>query len=393
MKKFIEKFAWTVILLIAPVAGYITFHFQIQPGVASDIPQHSDIIDSVINGTYNVPHPMYHYIVFGLSKFLELLHLPHSYNQAGILFLTFWMGVLAYTIFRILCYYLSGSMSRIYISLLTVALIFVTSFYPFAFNHNLYLGQWSPNIWHNPTMFMVKPFAFLAVFLFLYWESNYNVNSYKLPVYLSVTTIFSLAAKPSFVFFFLPAIFVFLLIYIKKFNISFYKMLVLSFLPAFCYLLLQYFSTYFLQNNGSPGLKDEIVFTLWGVTKLYTSHVFISLILALAFPLFVVLSDLRGFSRDRSLIFAWLCTFFAYLQASFLAEQVKFTQGNFTFGYSLSLSILFIFSVIHLFQAWNKNKRTLVKKLINICGLMLLFGHLFSGVYYYYKYLLVGTYW
>jgi hypothetical protein len=130
-------------------------------------------------------------------------------------------------------------------------------------------------------------------------------------------------------------------------------------------------------------MKDQIIFTNFGVLKLYTPSIFISLILAIGFPLSILMLDFRSALKDDLLIMSFLNTIFGYLQAAFLAEKFKFDGAAFTFGYSLSLFLLLVFSLVF-FIRWMDRQTIIswkVKFKAGFCALMFSL-HLISGIIY-----------
>ncbi|MFN8207839.1 MAG: hypothetical protein U0T82_10600 [Bacteroidales bacterium] len=278
------------------------------------------------------------------------------------------------------------------IAFFVMIMLIVTPIYAPWFNHRLYLGQWSPNIWHNPTIFIVKPFAILTVFIYAKWLGSQSLERKSELVFLSIMIFMSLLAKPSFLFSFIPSLFFYYLFRITKYPIKHYAQAFLAFLPSLFLIVWQYYATYQSNQSGSDGLRDTIIFTWWGVIKLFTPNVFISFLLALAFPLFVLFTDFKKAFKDHYLLLAWLNTLVAYSEASFLAEKVKFGMGNFTFGYSLSLAILFVFSLIHFQNYCVISKRIIQAKIVFMLGWILLGAHFISGAYYYYQYLVIHSF-
>ena len=125
--------------------------------------------------------------------------------------------------------------------------------------------------------------------------------------------------------------------------------------------------------------------------KLYTPSVTISTLLALAFPLSVLL---LGDERTRKNIFlkmAWLLTLVSYFQYAFLAEEQKFEQGAFGFGYDISLFILFTVTLCeHL--SWYGNGRAGIGAPKRYAAAFLFSLHVASGIYYFGKLLTGGSY-
>ena len=110
----------------------------------------------------------------------------------------------------------SGSgLSLIGTALFTLVLNLVSAIYVPSFNETPYLGQGSPNPWHNPTTIMVRPIA-LLVFVIVIGEcvrvqrggfrKGQGLRVWK-GILIAVLLLLSNLSKPSFVQIFYPAIF------------------------------------------------------------------------------------------------------------------------------------------------------------------------------------------
>ena len=73
----------------------------------------------------------------------------------------------------------------------------------------------------------------------------------------------------------------------------------------------------------------------------------------------------------------------ALLQAGFLAEQNKFNQGAFIFGYIICLFILFTFSMAEFISWLGKEKKYSVHPLLVILSGIIALVHLGSGILYF----------
>jgi len=376
-RSIISILIYLIVFAIAFTNEYLQFYFFKN----NDLVSHIDRILPIINGTYFIPHPLFHYTIYGLYSIMKHIIPSISIGIVAVIFSSICVTTIYHFTFLILKYFLKEYYSIFSLQLFSFILIIVISIYIPCFNRNFYLGQWSPNIWHSPTMFLLKPFALISAVL-MALLLQYKELTFKKQFILSTCLCLSALAKPSFVFSFLPAIALYQLIY-NPLNFKLHKKLLFIVLPTLLVLVWQYFSTYFLDISSTLDLKDKIIFTYFGVTKLYTSNVFISLLLAIAFPTLVCLIDFKAFLKNKILILMWLNTFIAYLQSSFLAEEFKFDQAAFSFGYSISLTLLFIFSLIHFLQLIKIEQNNSQTKYCYYFVWLLLYIHLISGVCYY----------
>ena len=90
---------------------------------------------------------------------------------------------------------------RLGIAALTWFLLLVGPFYIPWYNPDVYNGQVTPNIWHNPTTICVRPFAFLAFLLILRVLKEYEEEQKKLSaktwLLLAACLVLCNLAKPS----------------------------------------------------------------------------------------------------------------------------------------------------------------------------------------------------
>lgn len=339
-----------------------------------------------------VPHPFFHFLVYHGSVltggFLSLE------SMAILLCAGF------YTLYSILGYCVFRQRTReelpaYWAVIATAILLVVSGIYCPVFNRHIYLGISSPNIWHNPTVVMVKPFAVSCCVLLTTFYANLRwqgrVAFYGLFAFL---LLLSLTAKPNFVIVFLPAVILFILIRYSSRKDIYWKTTLL-FLPVIFCLAYQYWLAY--ASTESPTTpKDQIVFTFFGVWECFAKNIPVAILQALAFPIVLSLYRIRQVLKNDNLILAWLMVFIGLAEQGFLAEKVKFTHGNFFWGYAIALSLLFIFSLEE-FLVWivqkkrtdNKDRRSPLP--IAFCSLVLSL-HFLSGSYYLFRILTLKGY-
>lgn len=265
-----------------------------------------------------------------------------------------------------------------------IALIasFVGPLYVPIFNDHYYLGQWSPNTWHNPTNIAVRPFAIIATALLIsiirtIWSKEQCVGKREYYL-LSIFMVMSCFAKPSYmqgmVMGFSLFIIVSLLFYRNNINknvIINYCKLCLSFLPAFIALVLQVYLTNTTNNTQTGGIGIG-----WGIVlHTYTSNMVISFVLALAFPLMVFLMNIRKILNNiiGHLLLCYLLG--AWLESAVFYFKGKIGFGDFCWAYMIAMYIIWLSSLIYFFVYEDNMKKKVV------CWIIL-FAHLISGILY-----------
>lgn len=367
--------------LFASTVFYL-FHQQAIGIFPTDLHTHLSIIDPFISGNYSIPHPTFHLMVYYLARLTDA-----SYEISSSAILTASVLVTLLIVQKLL-----GRQRPEHWQLVlptSLSLLFVIAIYLPFFNKHMYLGQFSPNIWHSPTMLLLKPFALLSFFFFMeFMDNNGNYSSYRFFTG-SFLLLLSTVVKPSFVIAFLPAVGLYLVI-LKKMEIRLYGKVFLWAAPSLAVLAYQYLQTYQSQATQSY-FHDKVVFTSFGVFKLYTPSVVISMLLVLAFPLAVAVIGHRRVIHNPLLRMTWLVTFVAFLQAGFLAEERKFVQGAFISGYVIALFLLYVNSMLE-YLAWFHGKDDGISNAGKISVFLIYFLHLLSGGYYFIILLKGGSY-
>ena len=165
------------------------------------------------------------------------------------------------------------------------------------FNKLPYLGQGSPNVWHNPTNNMVRPigllvFGLTAIELARLKEDRFRSSARAAIVIPSaLLLVLSTLAKPSFVQIYYPALFLIMLIwlfYSKGANLKHCLQFFLMCLPSLAVMILQYIRAFYSSNKDAGGVS----IAPFRAAGFYTDNVGISLLLVTAFPLFMLLVSL-----------------------------------------------------------------------------------------------------
>lgn len=258
------------------------------------------------------------------------------------------------------------------------------------FNH-VYLGQGSPNVWHNPTLNIMKPFALLGLFFAL---DIFSAKPNRWYLFLGfVCCGLSVLAKPSFIIAFLPAIWIvaFIKWYLHQFSADFFKqcffyLLFLSLVSVF--LLLYQYIFYF--GTVSVGTQIGIDYLL--VWSKYSPNVFISICLGLGFPLYIIVMRFKQFTSDAFAQMALLVTLFSLLSFMFLYEQDGRTyDANFSWSYVFSQALIFLCALVEYIR-WRFEVVTARAKILMHIGSVLLFWHVATGVLVWFNMINYGHY-
>lgn len=331
-------------------------------------------------------YPVWH---LGVQLWANKLHLPLKYAAAvvtsGFSFLT---TTVIYKVFKM---HLVHKHPR-YIFLLTLGVSLVTTLYiPFA-DENIFINYCGPNVWHNPTNMAVKSFAVFSFFMFYkIYDSYKNGCSEKKTSYfviLSAVLLASCMVKPSFMQGFLPAVVLFLfveLIVSKGKIFRFCLQAACVFLPSALFMLYQLLSVF------TPDQERSMQISFMEVIGGWSPHPWISIILCVAFPLYVMLIFYKTLFKDKMLWLTFVYGLVSLAEAVMLVEMNEPYSGNFCWAWQLAMGIMFISAAIRFYQTYSWKMERIRGRVIWSIGTGLLFWHVCSGIYYYGRLLLTAA--
>lgn len=340
-----------ITLVISIAVFYDTFLFQVWQSstahMVSDVPVHSQFVVK-FSQTHSFPvYSLWYRLVHVMTGFSE----EYSYiANASILLL----AVLVTAKYAVTYWILNKSHTdERKISLIALALIFVMpviSYYSCDIDSvnksfclgstHFYLGNISPNQWHNSTLILAMPFNLL-----LFYFSVKNIKSKSVYPFLIMggLSVISILCKPSYALAFLPVLCVSILwlnINSQEFWRSIFKCMLVA-IPAFLTLLYQWYFTFFHNEIFESGARTIIApFFVWSN---YSPHIAFSLLLSIAFPLFVLVFFIKKI--DFYLIMSWITFLVALLIVITLSEEPNWGAGNYFWGAIASNYVLFLFSV------------------------------------------------
>ena len=280
------------------------------------------------------------------------------------------------------------------VSLLSLTAVIVTGLWIRPVSYFVYNGVGSPNVWHNPTQLAVSA-AMLMVMPWLVhcWcefermledgKTHVMLPWWKVGV-LIVLTMGSLACKPTFMQALLPAAFVMYLVELirHKTEWRFFGQIVLAFIPAAAYFLLQYLYYTGVVVEFTSGVEIGVTAqTAWVAVR--------NTLMMSAAPLAALIACWRkGMLKDRSLVLALLMTLFSVLEAMMFRETgQREGHGNFTWAANSSSFYLWVVMLgvfLRSFPADLKAELSTLRKAGYALTFALFGWHVVSGVYYAY---------
>ncbi len=288
-------------------------------------------------------------------------------------------------------------------SAVAVMALMVGPLYMRFYNERYYLGQGTPNTWHNPTTTGVRPFLLLVTILTVDYFSDQdsrticvggkNINrTLFYQIVLGILLAFGTLIKPSLPMVYLPACFILAVAsLIKERGKNFFTLLVryLYILPAILIMGWQYLSIFLGGNPRSasgPGFAIDFFYT----ARLFASSVVLSLIMRMAFPFLIIVLWRKEIFKDKMFRLIGL-EYLAGLLITWTFRETgrRINHGNFGWGNVIACSALWIFCLCFFYRKTAENREKLKEKgsLGLKCRffipLLLLAWHLIAGCCYY----------
>ncbi|MCG9650475.1 hypothetical protein L1D24_18150 [Vibrio brasiliensis] len=330
----------------------------------SDTPSH---ISSIYHETY---YSAFHYFIYTIGEWTEFF--PEKYTFYGVLHSILLSLITVLTIGLVRNFFGSESFAKDFFA---IASVFVAMIILDPHGEVLFVNSGTGNTWHNGTYVATKIFSFLS-FLFLLKAIKQSIQGERW-LWSSVGYFFSILLstwiKPTFVLSFFPAILIVFtyMLYIGKMKYSFYFSIGLFSLIS---LLPLYIVNASVFESSEYGIR--VVFgELW---YLNTDSIISSLLLSLAFPLFVYGVKFHDLSFASKLSLANLVGAIT-LYFFFVEDGPRFNDGNFAWPFIFAIFLSFVTTIRDFFFSDSK------KNVVFYIGSLLFFLHLVSGVFYFLK--------
>jgi len=343
----------------------------------SDLLGHLNFIKTIKSGKlFLIPHPGFHILVI-LFSWLSFT----SVEVSSIIILT----LCVISSFAITYFYLRSIILNTHLEslLITWILFLVSAIYLPFFSKNIYLGQGTPNIWHNPTFIAQKPLAILIFFMaivFLQFNNNSLLN--KKSLFLAFLLFASVWIKPNFAITLIFSLFLYIFLSRKsRFKIERYGQTLIIVIPSIISLALQYYFTYKpLASKYHPSLIIDYL----AVWKHHSPNPYISLLLGIAFPVALLIFKFSSIKKNPLFALTIILFVIALAQMAFFAEEgYRFFYWNFSWSYYMGLYFVFLVALLEYFS-WikkiKKNNLFDISKFILSSTVLLL--HLASGIFY-----------
>lgn len=336
------------------------------------------------NFLVSVPYPIWHIGVKILYSLLGFrLDMAAAIMTAGMNVFAFWAACLVWN-------YLSTVKVPVSDKVFWCICLFIMGpLYVPCHNDLYYLGQGTGNTWHNPTNIAVKGFAILGFALLVYLLDSEVIWKEQIKWYciLSIILCLSAMAKPSFLQGIIPGI---ILLFgcrmVFKGVKSIYKNIVgiiLAFLPPILVVLVQFMLAFLVETPIHDG--DGIGIEFGRVLKQWTPNLFISFLLAFAFPLWVLLFNVKNLIKETSIQLVVCYEICSYMESLLLYEKgERELVGNWCWGSYISMFIVWMCMLIKYFEILSCKEDSRTRRITLIGGGILLFLQVLCGSIYWF---------
>jgi hypothetical protein len=327
------------------------------------------------------PHFAYQLILIIINTIF-----PITYEMAGAIATTLCQAATS----AILFYFIIEAcrVSTRFAMFLCLSLVFVMPIpVLFSIDSHLYNGYIGINVYHNPTIIILKPLALLVyIFMYRFFVRDSSCFKFKNIFFCAGITVLCVIAKPSYIICFLPALFMLILFNWRHDKLKFSRFYLCGFLvPSILILAFQYWLTFSQAPHASVTYKSKIILAPFVVMHSFSSYLLLKFVLSALFPISVIICYFQKARRNTELLFSWLVFFIGSIYTYLLAESPRMFHGNFLWSGQITLFILFISSVVFFVNNslhGREFRQIISDKLAVFCCSMYLL-HVVSGIIFY----------
>ena len=376
-----------VILFI--LFNLIVFSF-ITNNVETDIEEH---LQHIVNINANVTNYPPNFLFYYLANILSLF--------SSNLKLLYWSTILLLSTSNTLRFYISkliikklsknnGFKLKPFQLTVLGLLLFICFGIPDYFNlfefKKLYITRIVSNVWHNSTLILLFPFAFLLFFKQYQVLENPLKSKHLDLVIITFLVLINIIIKPSFVFVYIPVTLIFLLKIMLSLGFRKIAYLFLPIILGSLFLLIQYLMIYKFQIGSiqSDEVSQVIIvkpfkYYLYWMPDWYLPIMFL---FSYTLPFFSIILKPK-ILKYKPFLYALCMSIFGLLISIFVMESgPRQWHGNFMWQNIICSSLLFLTNVIFL-NTYYLKKNNMSAKLKFLIGIFML--HCVSGVIYLFK--------
>ena len=358
-------FAALLIMLAGAVIIYMHEYYTVMKlmkiKTLTDMQWHADLAKSLHSFSLKEwCYPLWHWCVKGVLKIFKVkLRTAASFVSAAMVVLTY---ISSFFFMRLS----TRKVSPVFMAIINFFLFTAGALHIHAFNKYYYLGQGSPNIFHNPTHIAVRLFALPAFFILASVLDRIAENGFQTKIskkeeaVLCILLALSALAKPTFLQTAYPALlFMFIWLMVKSQGKVLRNgiELIICTIPSLLILIYQYSFT-FSGNGGENAAEAGMELNFMEVWRLYTPSPLLSLLLSSLFPLIIFGITVCRKETKMSFVLAWVIYLTGLCEQSFLMESGERAKHfNFSWGFNLGLFIVWWQSASYLVNNIKKRDR------------------------------------
>ncbi len=363
---YTDKFHLSLVVFAILIAVLYTYSAEIgMTVIRTDFFLHAKAAENMMSGGRYPPHFLYQLILIGVHKLLGTSFLNSSLIFTFIIvFFTFIIATKG--VFKNSNTFLKNSFW------ILIAITFLFLSHPIAFlfpyDKHFYCGYVVSNVYHNPTILLLK---FIALLHFTLMCNLLICNQFHRYVnskifLLALFTALTIIAKPSYIITLLPAIFVLFLIQ----NISkrwegynFFVVILGIVIPAMMILLWQY---NFFYGAGSPNSIGFGFLEVYSI-KSQAWTLVPKLLASMAFPISVIAVMRLKLINQLEFQLSALMLLFALIYSYVLVDNVNGVGGSGNFWWSAQITnFIFLFVCIKYYLHFILNIENEYKKDIKL---------------------------
>jgi hypothetical protein len=325
--------------------------------------------------------------LYSLNSYIYLLFSKTPFMNVGIAcFLTIATVLSVYLTYilikRIVSLY-SFKVKDSWLGLLAFMCNFTMGFYVKFLNAQHYIGYQNANMWHNSTYLVMRVCAVATLILFVDMYVQKPDTAERL-VFFSVMLAVTTAFKPSFATVFCPFM-ALLLLYdwiIKKEKFMRIFTRALTVVPSLFVIVIESKVFFGAETGNGYEIAPFVALSERG------DHPKAALILSILFPLAVFIVHITDFYKDKIYCSSLVIWLMGFLLVFFLRETgSRSGDGNFLWGYSIALFVLFTASALKVLKdikihGFFKDKN-IIFDLYVIASIVLFSWHVISGIWYF----------
>jgi hypothetical protein len=340
--------------------------------LGGDLRLHLQFAIDMANGADLLPHPLFHLCASALSRVTGL-----QIGFAAEILLIAATLVVSIVLLAIIHVRLQCPQRDVLACVSLLIVMFLSSIYVPMFSLYHYVGQWSSNVFHNPTTIFARSFALPAMLCFSMAMRSGEIHRNLLSIALSLLLFLGALAKPNFAIAFVVAAPIFLL-WREPGNVEAWFRTGLTFAPLIAVLWWQCVQ---YQVRIDPSGLHGIVVDVMGVANVYSRFPPLSWLLLIAFPLAAMIC-IPEMLKDRLFVIAALTFAVATIQYWTLAESGhNYAHSNFAWGMIIISPLLFAIAMAYFVMQLQKSptRANLVRSFV-LAALLALHGA--SGALY-----------